>query len=84
VNGIRSTPGAKLWQRNYYEHIVRDGGSMRYIRDYIGSNASRWEYERIAGTQRRLPVSDQPEMSFDLLRVDANDKQTIGYRTFPR
>jgi putative transposase len=52
VNDIRSTPGAKLWQRNYYEHIVRDGRSLRYIREYIGSNPSRWEQERMAGTQR--------------------------------
>ncbi len=24
INAMRSTPGAKLWQRNYYEHIIRD------------------------------------------------------------
>jgi putative transposase len=46
VNDIRSTPGAKLWQRNYYEHIVRDARSLRYIREYIDSNPSR------EGTQR--------------------------------
>ncbi|HET7272988.1 MAG TPA: transposase [Rubrobacter sp.] len=50
VNDIRSTPGAKLWQRNYYEHIIRDGRSLRCIREYIGSNPSR--QEKTAGTQR--------------------------------
>jgi len=23
VNAMRHTPGAKVWQRNYYEHIIR-------------------------------------------------------------
>jgi REP element-mobilizing transposase RayT len=32
----------RLWQRNYYEHIVRDDAAMERIRRYIGDNASRW------------------------------------------
>ncbi|HJQ29092.1 MAG TPA: transposase [Rubrobacter sp.] len=52
VNDIRSMAGARLWQRNYYEHIARDGRSLRCIREYISSKPSRWERERIAGTQR--------------------------------
>lgn len=42
INDMRSTPGAKLWQRGYYEHIVRDDGSLRRIREYIANNPSRW------------------------------------------
>jgi len=28
-------PGAKFWQRNYWEHIIRNEVSLNRIRDYI-------------------------------------------------
>jgi REP element-mobilizing transposase RayT len=36
----------RLWQRNYYEHIVRDDGSLDRIRQYIRDNPVRWEIDR--------------------------------------
>lgn len=53
VNEIRSTPGAKLWQRNYYEHVIRDDPSLRRIRQYIANNPSRWELDRENPTRSR-------------------------------
>ncbi len=38
-------PG-RLWQRNYYEHIIRDEDSLNKIREYIIQNPARWEYDR--------------------------------------
>ena len=35
----------RLWQRNYYEHIVRDAESMGRIRQYIADNASQWPFD---------------------------------------
>ena len=34
--------GKRLWQRNYYEHIVRSQISFEEISDYIKSNPTRW------------------------------------------
>jgi len=31
-----------FWQRNYYEHIVRDEDDLERIRLYIAANPSRW------------------------------------------
>ncbi len=31
-----------LWQRNYYEHVIRDEKDWQRIRDYIQSNPARW------------------------------------------
>ncbi|MFH1826316.1 MAG: hypothetical protein ABH823_03370 [bacterium] len=31
-----------VWQRNYYEHIVRDNGSLDRIRKYIAENPAKW------------------------------------------
>ena len=46
INDIRSTSGTKLWQRNYYERIVRDDPSLRLVRRYIASNPSLWPSQK--------------------------------------
>jgi REP element-mobilizing transposase RayT len=33
----------RLWQRNYYEHVVRDEADLNRIRDYIQSNPANWD-----------------------------------------
>ena len=42
INQMRSAPGQPVWQRNYYEHIIRDDGALDRIREYIASNPSKW------------------------------------------
>ncbi len=37
----------RLWQRGYYEHIIRNNRVFDYIRDYIFHNPERWNYDRI-------------------------------------
>ena len=45
-NGGRAFPG-KLWQRNYWEHIVRNESGLNRIREYIRNNPARWESDRL-------------------------------------
>lgn len=33
----------KLWQRNYYNHIIRDDKELACIREYIVNNPIKWE-----------------------------------------
>ncbi len=35
-----------IWQRNYYEHIIRDENSLDRIREYILDNPLKWETDR--------------------------------------
>lgn len=35
----------RLWQRNYWEHIVRDENSLNRIREYISTNPLRWHLD---------------------------------------
>jgi putative transposase len=42
INQIRNTPGIPLWQRNYYEHIIRSEEEMNRIRKYIIDNPAKW------------------------------------------
>ena len=32
----------KLWQRNYWEHIIRNGAEYKRIADYINENPAKW------------------------------------------
>ncbi|MDD5468619.1 MAG: hypothetical protein PHS96_12520, partial [Anaerolineales bacterium] len=38
INQSRGTPGAPVWQRNYYENIIRNERSLERIRAYILNN----------------------------------------------
>jgi REP element-mobilizing transposase RayT len=42
VNALRDSPGARVWQRNYYEHIIRDDDDLARVRGYIITNPARW------------------------------------------
>ena len=33
----------RLWQRNYYEHIIRNDEEWDRVREYIAANPMRWE-----------------------------------------
>jgi len=37
----------RLWQRNYYEHIVRDENELNRIREYIVNNPTQWPSDRL-------------------------------------
>jgi len=42
VNIIRNSLGIPLWQRNYYEHIIRNEKELFEIRKYIENNPINW------------------------------------------
>ena len=42
INRIRDTHGISVWQRNYYEHIVRNQAELENIGEYIAGNPQKW------------------------------------------
>jgi REP element-mobilizing transposase RayT len=46
INEIRDILGAAVWQRNYYEHVVRNDEELQRIREYIVNNPAQWELDR--------------------------------------
>jgi putative transposase len=42
INQMRHTPGAAVWQRNYWEHIILSPEAHARIEDYILLNPARW------------------------------------------
>ncbi|MBP7886973.1 MAG: transposase [Candidatus Marinimicrobia bacterium] len=43
INQIRQTLGIPVWQRNYYEHIIRNDDELNKIREYIINNPLTWK-----------------------------------------
>jgi REP-associated tyrosine transposase len=54
INGLRDTPGAPLWQRNFYDQIIRNESMLYAIRQYIESNPTNWAYDD-ENPLKRLP-----------------------------
>jgi putative transposase len=42
INQKLKTPGNKIWQRDYYERIIRDDRQLNAIRKYILANPMKW------------------------------------------
>lgn len=42
INRLSNTPGNRVWQRNYYEHITRNEEDLNEIRGYILNNPPEW------------------------------------------
>jgi len=43
VNILKHTPGAKLWQRNFYEHVIRNEADYQSLLEYIRLNPIKWQ-----------------------------------------
>jgi putative transposase len=46
INEILDSPGVPTWQRNYYEHIVRNQRELRAIQEYILANPINWALDQ--------------------------------------
>jgi REP element-mobilizing transposase RayT len=45
INESQGTPGAKVWQRNYYDRIIHNEKELQKIRNYIANNVLAWTFE---------------------------------------
>ena len=58
----------RLWQRNYYEHVIRDEEELQKIREYIIYNPMKWP------TDRDNPEISRPDLrdEMDIILSDSN------------
>ena len=42
INEIHRNPAQPVWQRNYYEHVIRNETDLEEIREYIQNNPLKW------------------------------------------
>ena len=66
INAWRQTPGTPVWQRNYYEHVIRNERELDKIREYIATNPLRWALDR--ENPQRTGRPDEEDILFGLKR----------------
>ncbi len=51
IRGVREKGwppfSGKLWQRNYWEHVIRNESDLNLLRDYIQNNPMQWELDKL-------------------------------------
>ena len=47
INILRAAPGSPVWQRNYYDHIIRNEVSYTQIEHYIRYNPLSWQIDQL-------------------------------------
>jgi len=60
INQIRSMPGEKLWQRNYWEHIIRNEDEYFRIANYIKNNPEKWYNDKLNGGRGNVVMEQTP------------------------
>jgi putative transposase len=46
IRQVMRKPELQVWQRGYYEHVIRNDDDFRKARAYIRSNPARWAFDR--------------------------------------
>jgi putative transposase len=54
INLLRSCPGCPVWQRNYYEHLIRDEDDYLRISAYILNNPRTWQEDSLNNAESRI------------------------------
>ena len=43
INELRSTPGESMWQRGFYDRVIRNEAELEAVREYIVGNPAKWD-----------------------------------------
>lgn len=46
INQLNGRAGDRIWQRNYYEHVIRDEEDLHRVRQYIQDNPAKWQVDQ--------------------------------------
>jgi putative transposase len=69
INQTRQTQGVPVWQRGYYDHIVRNEADLARIQEYIARNPAQWALDENnpmvlslmnAGLINQTPTENEP------------------------
>lgn len=47
INGLRGVVGEKIFQRSFYDHVVRNRNDYNEIYKYISENPLRWQLDKL-------------------------------------
>jgi putative transposase len=57
INLFRGTRGEPVWQRGYYDRVIRDERELEALRQYVVSNPASWNADPENPTRTTTPAS---------------------------
>ncbi len=80
INSYRNSPGHPVWQRNYYEHIIRNENELNHIRQYIYENPLKWDVDDENPEYINFVVNggNMKKNTARILSVPQNNVTTVG------
>ena len=57
ANRLLGRCGEPLWQRNYYERVIRRERELEHVREYIANNPARWDDDQENPAHWQMPPS---------------------------
>ena len=51
----------KLWQRNYWEHIIRNENEYQRIAEYMINNPIKWNMDKLNDVEDNMVMESQPQ-----------------------
>ncbi|MFH1321660.1 MAG: transposase [Bacteroidota bacterium] len=60
INQLRSSPGCKVWQYNFYDHIIRNKQELYRIGQYIIDNPKNWKNDEHNPKTYSKPLERDP------------------------
>jgi len=75
INELRKSPSNPIWQRNYYEHVIRNDDELDRIRQYIIYNPVLWAVDRENPATEAKPSTEKSEID-TILKTDWMEKIT--------
>ena len=62
INEMRASTGTPVWQRGFYDHVIRDDGELDRVRTYVMDNPRKWseDADNPANWRGRGRVSNPP------------------------
>ena len=67
TNELRNPPGLPVWQRNYFDRIVRNDDELNRIREYIIYNLFKWQPDK------ENPEISKPKSTQDVTHEDEEE-----------
>jgi putative transposase len=56
INLVQNTPNTHVWQRNFYDHILRDDLDRFFVEEYIRLNPLLWQLDADNSSVRKLSI----------------------------
>lgn len=81
INEARKSPGTPVWQRNYYEHVIRNEADYDRIAEYVATNPQRWNDDTLHPANFLVGGKGKMEGGGEIAGVDS--KQRAGLKPAP-